>query len=214
MKNEAMPNYWYPANAPHISEKLFNDGGQNRTCAAVNLGFDSSEYHVACGGDATAAYPGEKSREAVRQFVFIKPDYFVVYDRVTSVSVDQQKVFLLHTDGKPAAVAPGIWRSENQQGSLFTRTLLPVKLNSEIIGGPGNEFFTGGKNRNNITRHTQRCGCPFCRISTHRSNQICNSAKSIGAPCQTIRLAVTPACTVTIGVLKAFSLTCRLNFSP
>ena len=146
MEKEPLAPYWYPGNAPKIEEKLFSDGGQYRRKAARSLGFSSSEYHAATGADATACYSPAKCRRAIRRFVYVKPDYFVIQDIVSSVRPEQEKVFLLHTANKPVSIAPGIWRSENGGGALFTAVLKPSSPVGKIIGGPGFEFFTNGKN--------------------------------------------------------------------
>ena len=96
-------------------------------------------------GDATMCYSPAKCREAVRQFVYIKPDYFVIYDRLTSVEPNQQKVFLLHTRNEPAC-KDGVWRGDAGTGSLFMKTVLPADARTEVIGGPGREFWTNGRN--------------------------------------------------------------------
>lgn len=146
MENEPLPPYWYPANAPAIPGKVFNDGGQSRMAANRPLGFEKSPYHAVTGGDATGCYAPEKCSEAVRQFVYVAPDYFVIYDRVTSVKPDQKKSFLLHTQNEPEELSPGLWRSEAGEGALFIRPLLPEQAAAEVIGGPGKEFWTNGRN--------------------------------------------------------------------
>lgn len=145
MENEPLAKHWYPANAPRIAKRPDADGGQNFHCQAQSLGVDSSEFHAVTGGDATACYSAKKCREAVRQFVFVKPDYFVIYDRVTSVEPGQQKVFLLHSQGE-FVQRDGVWRSTGGEGALFTRTLLPRQAAATVIGGDGQEFMTGGVN--------------------------------------------------------------------
>lgn len=117
-------------------ERSFNDGGQSRMAANRPLGFEKSPYHAVTGGDATGCYAPEKCGEAVRQFVYVAPDYFVIYDRVTSVKPDQKKSFLLHTQNEPEELSPGLWRSEAGEGALFIRPLLPEKAAAEVIGRP------------------------------------------------------------------------------
>lgn len=146
MANEPLARHWYPANAPRITETFFSDGGQNARLKAVNLGFEQSPYHVVSGGDATRCYAAEKCREAVRQFVYLAPDCFVVYDRVTSVQPDQQKVWLWHTQNEPVALASGLYQAKNQEGTMLVRTLLPAAAHHEVIGGPGKEYWTNGRN--------------------------------------------------------------------
>ena len=140
---EPAADYWYPSNAPKITEPVYMDGGQNKRTAAKALPFYTSDRYTICGGDATACYAEGKCQEAIRQFVYIKPDYFVIYDRVESVKPDQDKVFLLHTIGEPM-LKNNVWRSVGGQGALFTRMLLPQNHRAEIIGGEGNEFVAGG----------------------------------------------------------------------
>lgn len=143
---EPLPNYWYPANAAPLPRDVRNDGGQNRQLAGRNLGFVSTAEYAASAGDATGCYSDRKCREAIRFFVYVKPDYFIVYDRVKTVKPDQEKVFLLHSAGEPETLAPGLFRTCDDGGALFTRTLLPRRSVAEKIGGPGHEFETGGRN--------------------------------------------------------------------
>lgn len=144
--NDPLGSQWYPANAIKTDwTKIFNDGGQNQRLQCRPLGFERSLHHAATGGDATACYSPDKCKEAARQFVFIKPDYFVVYDRVTSVKPDQQKVFLLHTQNQPSET-DGIWRGTAGEGAIFMKTLLPAGARAELVGGDGQEFLANGIN--------------------------------------------------------------------
>ncbi len=145
MKEEPLSRYWYPANAPRIKQLPFADGGQNMQRVCKNLGFSSSPYHAVSAGDASACYSSAKCSQAVRIFVYVKPDYFVVYDQVTSKRPDQQKVFLLHSQNEPV-YENGVWRSGSERSTLFVKTLFPAKVQSKKIGGPGHEFETGGRN--------------------------------------------------------------------
>ncbi|MDD3587558.1 MAG: heparinase II/III family protein [Thermoguttaceae bacterium] len=144
-KNEPLPRHWYPANAPRIQIMPGADGGQNRRLACRPLGFQQNSLYAVSGGDATACYGKSKCSEAIRIFLFVKPDYFIVYDRVTSAQPDQQKVFLLHTQNEPKQVK-NAWYSTAGKGSLFVRTLLPVDSQTLTIGGPNHEFTAGNVN--------------------------------------------------------------------
>jgi len=105
-----------------------------------------SPYHVVTGGNAAACYSAEKCREAIRLFIFVKPDVFVIYDRIVSVKPDQRKVFLLHTVNKPENLPGDVLKSTAGNGALFLKSVLPVHSAVELIGGPGREFWTGGQN--------------------------------------------------------------------
>ena len=145
-EGEPLPPHWYPQNAPRVDwSKVFNDGGQDQQARGRSLGAEASSYHAVTAGDATMCYAPGKCREAVRQFVYIKPDYFVIYDRLTSVEPDQQKVFLLHTQNEPRCEG-GVWRGDAGTGSLFLKTILPADAKTEVVGGPGREFWTNGRN--------------------------------------------------------------------
>jgi heparin/heparan-sulfate lyase len=145
MPNAPLPSHWYGANAPRVDwNKFTNDGGQDKKLAK-SLGFASSPYHAVTAADATNCYNAKKCKEAARIFVYIKPDYFVVYDRVESTEPDYQKVFLLHTQGAPEK-RDDFWRSQGGDGALLMRTLLPANATTDIIGGPGKEFWTNGAN--------------------------------------------------------------------
>ncbi|MGE4563775.1 MAG: heparinase II/III family protein [Victivallaceae bacterium] len=147
MDDEPLANYWYPANAPKIDRSIIkSDGGQDRTKAARPLGFDANELYAATGSDATRSYNSAKCREAIRQFVYIAPDYFVIYDRVASVKPEQAKVFVLHLQNEPGPLRDGVIRSDAGEGSLFIRPLLPEKPKITVLGGDGKEFWTNGRN--------------------------------------------------------------------
>ena len=146
MDDEPLPGHWYPRNLGDYDwSKLRCDGGQNRKCVAVNLGFAQNDRYLVTGGDATKCYSDKKCKEAVRMFVYIKPDYFVIYDRLESVKPDQQKVFVLHAQNE-LVQTDGVWTNTEFKGKLFTKTLLPKDAKSEVIGGPGKEFWTNGQN--------------------------------------------------------------------
>lgn len=141
---EPLPKYWYPQNGPAFPKDLENDGGQIRKAAARHLGFQKTPWFAVTAGDAAACY-GPKCREATRFFVYVKPDYFIIYDRVESADPDAGKFFLLHTQNRPEP-QNGVWRAAAGGGALFLRTLLPAKPVTDVIGGPGREFVAGGVN--------------------------------------------------------------------
>jgi hypothetical protein len=101
-------------------------------------------YSYACG-DATKAYSPHKLGLFTRQMVYLPPDSFVIFDRVTSTKPEFAKRWLLHAveqpvlAGKVAAVSAG-------DGRLFSQTLLPEDAHIELVGGPGKDFWVDGKN--------------------------------------------------------------------
>ena len=60
----------------------------------------SPECDYACG-DATHSYPPERVKKITRQFVYLKPDTFVVFDRVRPASPELEIIWNLHAYRKP-----------------------------------------------------------------------------------------------------------------
>ncbi len=142
---EPITPFWKPWGFKDDGKTYYNHGGQNSTVKAIPLALQSTEDFIYAAGDATASYAASKSKEVVRQFVYIKPDLFIIYDRVESVSADQKKEVLFHFQNKPEAVGSRAFRAENG-GVLFVNTLLPEKASFHIEGGPGREFWASGRN--------------------------------------------------------------------
>lgn len=147
-ENEPAAPFWKPwgGNAETSSEKVFSHGGQYRTVGAKNLAFADHHYYTYAANDASGVYHADKCREAIRQFVYIRPDYFVVFDRVASVKTEQRKEYLLHTQNRPQKIAQNLYRMDNGKGRLFQKTLYPVQLKTVAVGGPNRQFWASGKN--------------------------------------------------------------------
>ncbi len=120
-------------------------GGQNKTIGSKVVAFETSPEFTYVAGDATDTYSSEKCKTMVRQFVFVPPNHFAVLDRATSTKADYAKTWLLHHANEP--VLDGrTWRSDQDKGRLFCRTLLPEDAALEKVGGPGKEFLADGVN--------------------------------------------------------------------
>ncbi|MBI3944409.1 MAG: heparinase II/III family protein [Armatimonadetes bacterium] len=142
MPGEVFPGYWGPEEG-YISG---NAGGQSQhSKVAKALAFETGPYYSYAASDATATYHPEKCAQMVRQFLFLMPDYFVVFDRVTSTKAEYPKTWLLHTVNEPL-VAGREFRADHEQGRIFCRMLLPADAVLEGIGGPGKEFWADGRN--------------------------------------------------------------------
>ena len=143
---EPMPPFWHSWSYKPDGKTYFNHGGQTRKDRGKPLAFYNGESCLYAAGDGAGNYGAEKCREAVRQFVYLKPDTFVIYDRVTTVSPDQRQEFLLHTTNEPEMLSPGLWRADAGKGRLFAQVLLPAGAHVEKVGGPGHEFWASGQN--------------------------------------------------------------------
>ena len=121
-----------------------NDGGMVKVLGAKIKAFETGGDFTYIASDATSCY-GDKCTEAVRQFVFVYPDYFIIYDRVGAADASYQKEWLLHTQNQPK-VGRGVMRADAGDGRLFCQTLLPRNAKQDVIGGPGKEFWSNGLN--------------------------------------------------------------------
>ena len=147
-----------------------NYGGQHKVIGSVVKGFETNEHFVYIAGDATDCYrqgPCPKGRPlgshdtnpptaanpdlpdkaelVARQFVFLPPHHFVIFDRVKSTSADYRKDWLIHTANEPIIKDKTI-KAEHNEGRMFCQTLLPSDAKITAIGGEGKEFYAGGEN--------------------------------------------------------------------
>ncbi|MBN1292120.1 MAG: heparinase II/III family protein, partial [Candidatus Latescibacteria bacterium] len=122
-----------------------NDGGQYKLLGSKIVAFETKDDYSYAAGDATESYSPEKCKLALRQFVFLYPDYFVIFDRVVSTDPGYKKSWLLHTATEPD-IRSDTFSASQEQGKLFARTLLPQQTDIVKIGGPGKQFWVDGHN--------------------------------------------------------------------
>ena len=146
MPGEKMPWYWGgPSRGEEPAPPVPNDGGQNNKMGSEIIAFDENEHYVYIASDATESYHKNKAKLVLRQFVFLPPDHFVVFDRVSSTKPEYKKRWLLHTAAEPTVNA-GEFYSDHWEGRLFSKTLLPENAELKKVGGPGKQFWSDGKN--------------------------------------------------------------------
>jgi hypothetical protein len=135
--------------------------------------YDSLEDFVYIYQDATNAYTYEYSgqgnnqnqrvKEFTRQFLYFRPDWVVVFDRVNAYQDWFRKDWLLHSLDAPQIkqgaswVTPGTgiteypaatdFRINEGSSRLYGRTFLPEATKVRVIGGPGYEFWINGQNQ-------------------------------------------------------------------
>lgn len=139
MPGEPPVSYWN-------GEVFGNGGGQYQALGSRVISFETNPDFAYVAGDMTPVYQPEKCTLAVRQFVFLPPRHFVVFDRVTATQAEYRKRWLLHHANKPELLGDRIWRADQGSGRLFCRTLLPSDATLEMVGGPGKEFIADGVN--------------------------------------------------------------------
>ena len=140
--DEPLPSYWGPKSDDPKAN--LNYGGQVNHEPAKVLAFETGDDFTYVASDATVCY-GPKAKECVRQFIYVYPDYFIVYDRVASSDPSYRKDWLLHFKNRPV-VSGSLVRADSMDGRLFCQTLLPEKPEIEVIGGPGKEFWVRDRN--------------------------------------------------------------------
>jgi heparin/heparan-sulfate lyase len=134
------------APSPYWNGKVYGQaGGQYQQLGSKVVAFETDPHFTYVAGDATATYRPEKCSQMIRQFVFIPPDHFVVFDRAASTKPEYAKRWLLHHAHEPV-VDGRTWRSDQHRGRIFCRTLLPEDAVLEKVGGPGKEFLADGVN--------------------------------------------------------------------
>ena len=109
------------------------------------LAYECAPHYTYVAGDATVAYSSHKVSEFTRAFLHLRPDIFVVFDRVESTRREFKKRWLLHAQNQPE-VSGRTFTITNGPGRLWGRTLLPREVTYETVGGPGKEFWIGGRN--------------------------------------------------------------------
>ncbi len=132
--------------SPYWNGEVFGQaGGQNRTIGSKVIAFETESHFTYVAGDATPVYSEEKCERIVRQFVFIPPNHFAVFDRVSATRAEYAKRWLLHHANEPV-VEGKTWFSDQDRGRVFVRTLLPEDAILEKVGGPDKEFLADGVN--------------------------------------------------------------------
>jgi len=145
MEGEAMPPYWGEPAPYEPALPIANDGGMRSVTGAVIRAFHTTPNYTYIASDATACYHPDKCRLALRQFVHVQPDLFVVFDRIRTVTPQQRVAWLLHTAHEPAIEQDRI-RADHREGRLWCKRFLPSEATVIKIGGPGKEFWNDGRN--------------------------------------------------------------------
>jgi hypothetical protein len=141
--------------AIRAGEVTANDGGQHHNWKHHNGGVadpadwaqQKEQLHIAdllacedegdylyLTGDATRAYSPAKLSRFVRQIVYLRPDTFVIFDRVKSARPEFKKTWLLQAMHVPEKAGQQMVIT-NGKGRLFVQTLLPTEPELRLISG-------------------------------------------------------------------------------
>ncbi len=146
---------WMPKAEDMDSLERMRAQRESYTDRVTWLAYESGSDYGYAAFEYGRAYLAGKVPEAIRQVVFLKPDWVVVLDRVTSGDASFQKTFLLHApEEMEVDAAAGLTTITTRSGPatanpgrLFCRTLLPREARLTRVGGPGEEFMVAGANR-------------------------------------------------------------------
>lgn len=94
---------------------------------------DHGDY-LYLAGDATRAYAPKKLSLFTRQIVFLRPDTFIVFDRVKATQPQFKKTWVLQAMRVPEKSGEQLVIT-NGKGRLFVRTLLPAQRELRLISG-------------------------------------------------------------------------------
>jgi len=99
------------------------------------LVFEDVGDYVYVAGDATGAYSPKKLKCFTRQIVCVRPDTFIVFDRVVSRRPEFKKSWLLQAMSQPEGTAPHLTIT-NGKARLFVQTVLPRDPQLQLAQGP------------------------------------------------------------------------------
>jgi hypothetical protein len=98
------------------------------------LAFEDRGNYLYVAGDLTRAYSPRKLAGFTRQIVYVRPNTFLVFDRVTATKPDFRKTWLLQAMREPSRAGPHLVVS-NGRGRLFIQTLLPEEPVVRLASG-------------------------------------------------------------------------------
>lgn len=98
------------------------------------LAFADETDYVYVAGDGSRAYSPHKLDCFTRQIVFLRPDTFVIFDRVRSTNPAFRKTWLLQALKTPVEQSPHLVIT-NGPGRLFVQTLLPEAADVRLVSG-------------------------------------------------------------------------------
>ena len=98
------------------------------------LAFEDRGEYLYVAGDATRAYAPEKLDLFTRQIVYLRPDTFIVFDRVVAKDAAMKKTWLLQAMETPTGEAPHLVVTHGR-GRLFVQTLLPARAEIRLVSG-------------------------------------------------------------------------------
>jgi hypothetical protein len=94
--------------------------------------FESHRAYDYVKGDATHAYDPSALKKFTRQWVYLKPDIFVVFDNIITTKPDIEKKWVVVPAAAPADMDNNILQITNGNGVLWIKRLLPVSASVDL----------------------------------------------------------------------------------
>ena len=96
------------------------------------LTFASNNVYDYMIGDATNAYDHAKLNKFTRQFVYLKPNIFVIFDNVITTKSDIEKKWVIVPAAAPTDMDNNVLRITNGDGALWIKKLLPISASVDL----------------------------------------------------------------------------------
>ena len=124
-------------------DKIYNVRGPSKMVKQGDIvAYETSPLYDYVCGDATKSYSAHKMKHFTRQLVFLKPDVFVVFDRVVSTKKGYRKRWHLQFFTEPVIEETAV-RADYEGGRLWCETLLPEKATLRKVQGARIEQLDG-----------------------------------------------------------------------
>jgi hypothetical protein len=157
--NDGGQSHDWPHHTGAVTDPAQWYGGRNLYDIADILAFEDQRAYLYVAGDCTRAYSSDKMDSFTRQIVFLRPDIFVIFDRVCSKDASFKKTWLLQAMKVPTQTNNHLVIT-NGKGRLFVQTLLPAQPLVKLVSGP--ELYSYGGRDYSPSRDTGPA--PECRI--------------------------------------------------
>jgi len=132
------------------------------------VAFEDRGAYMYVAGDCTRTYSSNKMGCFTRQIVYVRPNIFVIFDRVQSKHPDFKKTWLLQAMKVPSRTGKHLVIT-NGKGRLFVQTLLPENPTIRLVSG--SQLYSYGGQDYPPSHDTGPA--PECRIEVSPSQLQC-----------------------------------------
>ena len=164
--NDGGQSHDWPHHNGAVTDPAQWHAGRDLYDIADIVAFEDRGAYLYVAGDCTRAYSSNKMDSFTRQIVFLRPDTFVIFDRVCSRDASFKKTWLLQAMKIPAQTDKHLVIT-NGKGRLFVQTLLPEKPQVRLVSGP--ELYSYGGH--DYPPGNDTGPAPECRIEVSPSEQ-------------------------------------------